>query len=133
LGNSKNLFTLSFILLIITYLFVFGRSKTLEIILSEYLLILSIIPIIITLFYFKKKLHNTKIIDFNKNNQFSLKSSIGFFLIFQVADYFYEDGFIGMISQWFLYWVLGIITLLLLQTINYFKNYQVLKNLNLDN
>jgi len=80
-----------------------------------------------TLFYLKNRLKDFEIIDFNKNNQFSLKSSIGFFLIFQVVDYFYEDGFIGMISQWFLYWVLGIITFLLLQTINYFKNYQLLK------
>jgi len=127
LATIKHLFILSFILLISVYLFVFGQTKTIEILTKEYLLILSVIPILMTLFYLKNRLKDFEIIDFNKNNQFSLKSSIGFFLVFQVVDYFYEDGFIGMISQWFLYWVLGIITFLLLQTINYFKNYQLLK------
>jgi len=121
---------LSFILLISVYLFVLGKDKTIEIISSEYLLVLSIIPILITLFYFKNRLKNFEIINFNENNQFSLKSSIGFLLIFQVVDYFYEDGFIGMISQWFLYWILGVITLLLLQTINYYKNYKLLQSSN---
>lgn len=127
MATIKHLFILSFILLISVYLFVFGQTKTIEILTKEYLLILSVIPILMTLFYLKNRLKDFEIIDFNKNNQFSLKSSIGFFLVFQVVDYFYEDGFIGMISQWFLYWVLGIITFLLLQTINYFKNYQLLK------
>ena len=40
-------------------------------------------------------------------------------MIFQVVDYIYEDGFIGMISQWFLYWIMGIIALLLMGIINY--------------
>ena len=130
MSNTKNLFMLSFILLISVYLFVLGKDKTIEIISSEYLLVLSIIPILITLFYFKNRLKNFEIINFNENNQFSLKSSIGFLLIFQVVDYFYEDGFIGMISQWFLYWILGVITLLLLQTINYYKNYKLLQSSN---
>jgi hypothetical protein len=38
-----------------------------------------------------------------------------------------EDGFIGMISQWFLYWVMGIIALLLMQIINYYKNYKLIQ------
>jgi hypothetical protein len=50
-----------------------------------------------------------------------------FFLIFQVVDYYMEDGFIGMISQWFLYWVMGIIALLLMQIINYYKNYKLIQ------
>ena len=41
-------------------------------------------------------------------------------------DYYYEDGFRGMISQWFLYWIYGIIALLLIQAINYYKNYKML-------
>ena len=92
---------------------------------SEYLFILALIPISIALVYFRSKLKGYELIDFNKKNTFSLQSTIGFFLIFQVVDYFYEDGFIGMISQWFLYWIMGLIALLLMQTINYYKNYQV--------
>ena len=124
--NTRNLFILSFIALTSTYLIVFGQDKTVAMIVQEYLFILALIPISIALVFFKSKLKGYELIDFNKNNTFSLQSTIGFFLIFQVVDYFYEDGFIGMISQWFLYWIMGLIALLLMQTINYYKNYQVL-------
>lgn len=125
--NTKNLFILSFIALISTYLIVFGQDKTITMITSEYLFILALIPITFALIFFKTKLKGFDLIDFNQQNTFSLKSTIGFFLIFQVVDYFYEDGFIGMISQWFLYWIMGLIALLLMQTINYYKNYQMIK------
>ena len=94
---------------------------------SEYLFILALIPITFTLVFFKTKLKGFDIINFNQRNTFSLQSTVGFFLIFQVVDYFYEDGFIGMISQWFLYWIMGLIALLLMQTINYYKNYQMIQ------
>ena len=103
-----------------------GQNKTISMIVSEYLFILALIPITIALLFFKTKLKGYEIIDFNKKNTFSLQSTVGFFLIFQVVDYFYEDGFIGMISQWFLYWIMGLIALLLMQTINYYKNYQLI-------
>jgi len=124
LTTPRNLFILSFIALISTYLFVFGQDKTLQMITSEYLFILALIPITIAYFFFKLKLKGYELINFNQKNTFSLQSTIGFFLIFQVIDYFYEDGFIGMISQWFLYWIMGVIALLLLETINYYKNYK---------
>ena len=130
LSNIRNLFILSFIGVISTYLFVFGQNKTITMITSEYLFILALFPIIIALVFFKSKLKDFEIIDFNKNNTFSLQSTIGFFLIFQVVDYYMEDGFIGMISQWFLYWIMGLIALLLMQTINYYKNYKVLQQNN---
>ncbi|MCP4969437.1 MAG: hypothetical protein GY932_02440 [Arcobacter sp.] len=124
--NPRNLFIFSFIALISIYLIVFGQNKTIELIQSEYLFILALIPITASLLYFKFKLKNYKIKDLNPNNTFSLKSTISFFLIFQVVDYFYEDGFIGMISQWFLYWIMGLIALLLINTINYYKNYKLI-------
>jgi len=127
LTNIRNLFILSFIALISVYLIVFGQNKTISMIVSEYLFILALIPITIALLFFKTKLKGYEIIDFNKKNTFSLQSTVGFFLIFQVVDYFYEDGFIGMISQWFLYWIMGLIALLLMQTINYYKNYQMIR------
>ena len=68
-----------------------------------------------------------EIIDFNKQNSFSLQSTIGFFLIFQVVDYYMEDGFIGMISQWFLYWIMGLIAVLLMESINYYKNFKMIE------
>ena len=77
--------------------------------------------------FFAQTVKDFEIIDFNKNSNFSLQSTIMFFLIFQVVDYYMEDGFIGMISQWFLYWIMGIIALLLMQIINYYKNYKMIQ------
>ena len=122
------LFLLSFIGIITVYLYILGESKTIEIIKNEYLFILALIPLCLLFFYFKFKLKNYEIIDFNKNNSFSIQSTITFFLIFQVVDYFMEEGFIGMISQWFLYWIMGIIAILVMQNINYYKNYKNIKN-----
>lgn len=124
--NTKNLFILSFIGIIATYLFVFGQEKTIELLSSEYLLCLALLPLVIAYTFFKIKLKDFEIIDFIPNSKLSLKSSLGFFLVFQVIDYFYEDGLIGMISQWFLYWIYGIIALLLMQVINYYKNYKMI-------
>ena len=125
-----NLFITTFIAIISTYLMVFGQEKTLTMITSEYLFILGLIAITFALLFFKFKLKGYELIDFNKKNAFSLQSTIVFFLIFQVVDYISEDGFIGMISQWFLYWIMGLIALLLMQTINYYKNYKVLQTNN---
>jgi len=126
--TPRNLFILSLIAIISIYLYVFGQDKTIEIIKEEYLFILGLIPITLTLIYFKMKVKAKNLIDFNKNNGFSIKSTIIFFLIFQVVDYISEDGFIGMISMWFLYWIMGLIALLLMETINYYKNYKLLYN-----
>ena len=126
--NPRNLFIFTLIIIIATYLFVFGQEKTIELIKEEYLFILALIPISFAYLYFKIKLQGRELIDFNKNSAISFKSTVMFFLIFQVVDYIAEDGFIGMISMWFLYWVMGLIALLLMETINYYKNYKLLSN-----
>lgn len=130
--KPRNLFIISFIVVISTYLYIFGQDKTIEIIKSEYLSILALGFITILFFYFKFKLKDYEIIDFVPNNSFSLKSTIAFFLVFQVIDYYYEDGFLGMISQWFLYWIMGLIALTLIQTINYYKNYKLISQIKKD-
>lgn len=127
MANPRNLFILTFIAVISTYLIVFGEEKTITMITNEYLFILALVPITLVLLVFKSKLKGYELIDFNQKNTFSLKSTIGFFLIFQAVDYFYEEGFIGMISQWFLYWIMGLIALLLMQMINYYKNYKLIQ------
>ncbi|MAD43311.1 MAG: hypothetical protein CL623_13105 [Arcobacter sp.] len=126
--SPRNLFVLSFIAIISVYLYIFGQEKTIELIKKEYLFILALLPISLAFIYFKMKVKGKELVDFNKNNTFSLKNTIVFFLIFQVVDYFAEDGFIGMISMWFLYWLMGLIALLLIETINYYKNYKLLYN-----
>lgn len=120
-----NLFTVTFIAIIVVYLFVFGESKTIELIKTQYLYILGLIPLGLIFIYYRFKLKDYEIIDFNKNAKFSFSTSVIFFVIFQVVDYIQEDGFIGMISQWFFYWVMGIIALFLMEIINYYKNYKV--------
>ena len=121
------LFTVTFIAIIAIYLFVLGENKTIEILKEDYLFILGLIPLSIAFLYFKFKLKDYEIINFNKKNEISLKSTVLFFLAFQVYDYYSEDGFIGMISQWFIYWIMGILALLLMETINYYKNYKLLQ------
>ena len=120
-----NLFTVTFIAIIAVYLFIFGENKTIELIEMEYLYILGLIPLGFIFLYYRFKLKDYEIIDFNKNVKFSFSSSVVFFIIFQIVDYIQEDGFIGMISQWFFYWVMGIIALFLMKIINYYKNYKV--------
>ncbi|MDD3055343.1 MAG: hypothetical protein PHE16_05630 [Aliarcobacter sp.] len=120
-----NLFTVTFIVIIVVYLFVFGESKTIELIKTQYLYILGLIPLGLIFIYCRFKLKDYEIIDFNKNAKFSFSTSVIFFVIFQIVDYIQEDGFIGMISQWFFYWVMGIIALFLMKIINYYKNYKV--------
>ncbi len=126
--SPRNLFILSFVAIISVYFYVFGQEKTIELIKEEYLFILALVPVTIAYFYFKIKLKGKELIDFNKNSAISLKSTVMFFLIFQVVDYIAEDGFIGMISMWFLYWLMGLIALLIMETINYYKNYKLLFN-----
>lgn len=120
-----NLFTVTFIVIIAVYLFVFGESKTIELIKTQYLYILGVIPLGVIFLYYRFKLKDYEIIDFNKNTKFSFSTSVIFFVIFQVVDYIQEDGFIGMISQWFFYWVMGLIALFLMEIINYYKNNKV--------
>ena len=120
-----NLFTVTFIAIIVVYLFVFGESKTIELIKTQYLYILGLIPLGLIFIYYRFKLKDYEIIDFNKNAKFSFSTSVIFFVIFQIVDYIQEDGFIGMISQWFFYWVMGKIALFLMELINYYKNYKV--------
>ncbi|NVJ53841.1 MAG: hypothetical protein HWD90_09085 [Campylobacteraceae bacterium] len=126
MNNPKILFPLALIGIITTYLFVFGQEKTLELIQKEYLYLLAIIPLVAVFIYFKFKLKNYDLVDFNKNSNLSFKSIVMFFLIFQVVDYYSEGSFEGMISLWFLYWVMGIIALLLMENINFYRNYKLI-------
>lgn len=121
--NPFKLFILTFIIIIATYLSLLGEVKTFELIKAEYLFILGLVPLFTILIFFKIKLKAYQIINYTKNS-IPFKQTIVIFLVFQVIDYIYEDGFIGMISQWFLYWIMGLIALLIIENINYYKNYK---------
>ena len=125
-NQIKLLFWVSLIAILGIYSITLGYYKTVNIILDEYIILLLTLPLLATSLYYKQKLKYVEIIDFNKNNNISLKSTLLFFLLFQVIDYIYEDGFIGMISQWFIYWSMGIITFMLLNLINLYRNHRLL-------
>lgn len=118
----KYLFLISFILMIAIYLFVLGTPKTINLIIDEYLFILAFLISLSVAWYLKRKLQKVEIIDFYKQNNLTFKSTLSFFLLFQVVDYIFEDGFIGMISQWFLYWIIGMISVQVFAILNMYKN-----------
>ena len=124
--NNKLLFASTLLAIFIIYYFVFGIYRTIQIVTAEYLLILLIVPIILAISYYKRKLKFFEIVDYIKDSRPSIKSTIIFFLVFQVVDYYYEGGFEGMVKLWFVYWIYGIIALLVMRVINYHKNYRVL-------
>jgi uncharacterized membrane protein (DUF4010 family) len=108
--------------MITIYLFVLGTPKTINLIIDEYLFILAFLISLSVAWYLKRKLQKVEIIDFYKQNNLTLKSTLSFFLLFQVVDYIFEDGFIGMISQWFLYWIIGMISVQVFTILNLYKN-----------
>ena len=126
--TPRNLFIITFIAIISVYLYVFGEAKTIEMLKEEYLFLLALVPLSLVFVFFRVKLKNYELIDFNKNSNLSLKTTIIFFLVFQVIDYVSYDGFIGMISQWILYWIMGLIALLVIENINFYRNYKLIYN-----
>jgi len=96
-----------------------------QIIKNEYILLIIIFLLFSIFLYFKLKLKKFDIIPFLGNiNKVPLIQSILFFLLFQIIDYIYEDGFISMIKLWFMYWLFGVLAYLLSNNINYYKNMQ---------
>lgn len=99
--KQLGLFSVTFIFIIGVYLFLLGENKTIEIIKDEYLYLLSLIPLGFIFLYFKFKLKDYELIDFNKNSNLSFQTTVVLFVVFQVVDYIQKDGFIGMVSEWF--------------------------------
>ena len=123
------LFIVTLIVIIISYFSLFGGNKTFELIKNEYLFIIATFCLFVIMLYFKNKLQNYQLIDFTKNSNLSFKSTILIFLFCEIYDYYNEGGFLGMISQWFVYWIMGVFAFLLVENINYYKNYKlILKN-----
>lgn len=124
--STKLLFLFTFVTISSTYAYFLGLDKSLELIKNEYLILIFIIILSIPLVFFKIKLRKYKILNYFNNNQLSFKSTVIFFLIFQIIDYISEDGFIGMISQWLIYWLMGLIAVVIIENLNLYKNYKVI-------
>lgn len=127
--NSKNIFIITFLFIISTYIYVFGENKTMEILQNEYILFSVLIFITIAFFIlrFKVKNENIDLSSIPKTPILPIKQSIVFFIVFCAIDYYSEDGFEGMITQWIIYWIFGLISLVLLNFISFYKVYKMVK------
>jgi len=106
-----------------TYYYLFSISEILNIIKEEYILGTFIILSFIIHFYMYYKLKKYDILPFiPKLGKVPIFQSILFFAIFEVVDYFYEDGIIGAIKLWYMYWLFGILSLNIMYIFNYYKN-----------
>jgi hypothetical protein len=126
--NIKILLSAVLIGIFIMYYLFLTIDEITKIVKNEYIFLSIVLALGAVFLFFKVKLKNSKIIEYLPNiNTVDLRTSMIFFLIFQVVDFYYENGFIGMISQWFTYWVFGVIAWLLTNNINFYKNYQYKK------
>ncbi|WP_419769014.1 MAG: hypothetical protein ACNI3C_06525 [Candidatus Marinarcus sp.] len=115
---STTLFAILFI-----YTHVLGEVKTIQLIVDEFWFILALFPFSLLLFYSKYKVKHYEVTIPVQTMTF--KTSVIFFLFFEVIDYFNQDGFEGMISQWFFYWIMGLLSLCLIETVTNFKIYKL--------
>jgi len=123
--NIKQLFLFTFVMISLLYYYFLTPSKIIELIQDEYIIIGITILLIGVFSYLKFKLREFEIISYLPNlYTVPLKSTLIFFLIFQVVDYYFEDGFMGMISQWIIYWIFGLLAWVLTHNINLYKNYK---------
>ena len=109
-----------------TIYYIFLPLQTIyDILREEYIIISITILAFFVYLYFRIVLKNKEIFEYLPNlHNISLKQTVGLFIVFQIVDYYYEDGFIGMISQWFIYWIFGLLAYFVTHIINLFKNYK---------
>lgn len=126
--NIKKLLIATLFAITITYYIFLTPEAILNIVKEEYIFLAISLVLFSVFTYYKVKLKDFTLISYVPNiNNVDLKTTLVFFLIFQGVDYYYEDGFIGMISQWFTYWVFGVIAWLVTNIINFYKNHYFYK------
>ena len=121
----KRLLTATLVGIMIIYYIYLTPDVIIKIVKEEYIFLIIAACLFCVFIYYKIKLKNFTLIAYIPNvNQVDIKTTLIFFTIFQVVDFYYEEGFIGMISQWFVYWVFSVIAWLITNNINFYKNYQ---------
>ena len=127
--NIKLLFFLSFLVISVVYYLYIPIEQVILILKDEYILsFVSLLSLFIWIFL-DYKLKYIDILNFVPNTtHINLKNSILLFLLFQLVDFYMEDGFIGMISQWYIYWLFGLLAYFLTNIINLYKNMQYYKD-----
>lgn len=116
------LFLFSLVGTLVVYAIFLGKVKTIFILLDSFLWIVVAIFLLLGVWFYKRKLQGVEVIDFHRKNNLTFQSTLMIFFAIEVIDYILEDGFIGMISQWCLYWIMGFVVFLLFTIINYRKN-----------
>lgn len=125
--NNKLLFSFTLLLTLASYIYLLGEVRTIQLIVNEIIFILLLFPLLLFYFYFKSKLKGYDVGHLMNKQQLSFRTTLLLFLILQGFDYYYEDGFIGMMSQWFFYWILGLLSLLLIDTIHFYRIARLLR------
>jgi hypothetical protein len=124
----KSLLVASIFCISLVYYIVLTPHAIMKIIKGEYIFLALALFLFIPFLYLKFKLKNLTLIAYIPNiNTVDIKTTLVIFLIFQGVDFYFENGFIGMISQWFIYWVFALLGVLLTNNINLYKNYQFYK------
>ena len=124
----KKLLLLALIAISIVYYIFLTPENIYKIVTEEYLMLGIALFLYVIFIYYKVKLKDLTLISYVPNlNDVDLKTTLIFFVVFQIVDFYFEDGFIGMISQWFVYWVFALIAWLVTNNINFYKNFQFYK------
>lgn len=119
---------ISFIAMFTIYYIYLPSNKIVALILSEYIIFTLIFAAFIVQTFFKRTLKNKTIVQYIQDTKYvPIKSTLLLFLVFQGMDFYFEGGFIGMISMWFMYWVFAILAILITSNMNYYKNYKAYK------
>ncbi len=129
--NTKLLLSITLLTIGIIYYMFLPINQIVNIILDEYIIISITFILIIVYQYFKTKLKDKLLHEFIPNtNYIPIQSTLIFFMIFQVVDFYSEDGLIGMMKLWFMYWIFGLLVYFLTHNINFYKNYKAYKEHN---
>ena len=121
--DTKLLLTLTLIAIIIVYYIFIPFNTFIKLVKDDYILISFIVLFLSIYIYFKIKFLKLDVLPFMGNiKQVSLLQSAIFFIIFEVIDFIYEDGFIGMIKLWIMYWLFALLAYFIMNNINYYKN-----------
>lgn len=125
----KYLLSFSLIGILGVYSIYFPLNKAIVLFLDQYIIFITILFLSFLSYYFKRKLKDFHILYFIANiDKVSLKSAVLFFLFFEIIDYYFEEGFEGMISLWITYWCFALLAYLLTININLYKNLRFYKN-----
>jgi hypothetical protein len=121
--NSLYILVSTFIIISATYYYLFTYEDILNIIKEEYILLGFTLVSFLLHFYAYLKLRKFDILPFiPKLGLVPIIQSSIFFAIFEVVDYYSEDGFIGAIKLWYMYWLFGLLSWNLVFLFNYYKN-----------